>query len=74
MSDGLDGAILEAHERGDGRTLSGLYREAADRLERTGNIDAACFFLTQAYVFALETGLPTAKTLHGRLHSHGREE
>jgi hypothetical protein len=74
VHDRLDGEILAAHERGDVTALSDLYRQAADRLERTGDIDAACFFLTQAYVFALEYGLPAARTLHGRLVSYGREE
>ena len=48
--------------------------EAAGRLERAGDTDAACFFLTQAYVFALEGGLPAARHLHRRLAAHGREE
>jgi hypothetical protein len=74
MSDRLDEAILSAHERGDGKALAGLYEEAAGRLERAGDTDAACFFLTQAYVFALEGGLPAARHLHRRLAAHGREE
>ena len=39
-----------------------------------GEIDAACFFLTQAYVFALSAGAPQADALRARLQAHGREE
>ena len=36
-------------------------------------IDAACFFLTHAYVFALEAGASEAGVLHARLKAQGRE-
>ena len=52
----LNADILRAHETGDGTALAALYGKAADALEEAGNEDAACFFYTQAYVFALETG------------------
>ena len=48
--------------------------EAADTEEAAGDIDACCFYLTQAYVFALAGGLPEAGRLHARLLAHGREE
>jgi hypothetical protein len=51
-----------------------LYAEAGDRAEAAGEIDAACFFLTHAYVFALASGAPEADALHARLLTHGREE
>ena len=70
----LDAALIEAHHRGDHRRLARLYAGAADLAEREGAVDECCFFLTQAYVFALETGAPEAKDLHTRLLAHGREE
>lgn len=66
----LEQAILAAHEAGDRRALAALYASAAERLD---DLDAACFFLTQAYVFALEAGAPEAAPLHARLKAHGRE-
>jgi len=71
---GLDAALIAAHEAGDGVRLVGLYTQAADEAEMAGDKDAACFFLTQAYVFALETGASAAGSLHQRLKAHGREE
>jgi hypothetical protein len=69
MSD-LDTAMIHAHETGDRRALIGLCAEAADRMNE---IDAACFFLTHAYVFALEAGASEAGVLHARLKAQGRE-
>lgn len=66
----LEEAILAAHAAGDRRALAALYARAADSLT---DLDAACFFLTQAYVFALEAGAPEAAPLHARLKAHGRE-
>ena len=54
---GLDAALLQAHAASDTPLLSRLYTEAADRAEAEGKTDAACFYLTHAYVFALEAGL-----------------
>lgn len=70
----LDTALIAAHEAGDQPRLVALYREAADRAEAVGEVDAACFYLTQAYVFALAAGAPEAGALHARLLARGREE
>ena len=67
---GLHAALMAAHEAGDGAGLARLYERAA---ETAGDVDAACFFLTHAYVHALEAGDPRARHLHGRLKAHGRE-
>jgi len=72
--DDLDHRLLQAHARGDNRALIGLYTEAADMNEARQDIDAACFYLTHAYVFALDTGAPEARELHRRLKDRGREE
>ncbi len=70
----LDAALIAAHEVGDHVRLVALYAQAADRAEAAGEADACCFFLTQAYVFALVTGAAEATALHARLLARGREE
>ena len=69
MSD-LDDRLLAAHSRGDIAGLVALYAEAADA---TDDVDRACFYLTHAYVFALESGDARARELALRLAAHGRE-
>ena len=75
MSDraALDAALLKAHAAGDAARLVALYTEAADVEEAGGDIEAACFYLTHAYVFALEAGLAEAALLNKRLVAHGRD-
>lgn len=70
----LDADLLAAHAAGDQPALVRLYAEAGDAAEAAGEIDAACFFLTHAYVFALASGAAEAGALHARLLAHGREE
>ena len=72
--DRLDRQMLAAHARDDLGALVGLYTQAADLSEQAQNIDAACFYLTHAYIFALDTGADEAKELHARLKARGREE
>ncbi len=69
MSD-LDTRLLRAHEAGDGPALVTLYQEAADQAADT---DAACFYLTHAYVFALELDHPDVPVIRARLVAEGRE-
>lgn len=66
----LNAAIMRAHAAGDGRALSRLYERAADR---AGGDGACAFFLTQAWVHALEAGACEAEALRGRLRAMGRE-
>ncbi|WP_204114019.1 hypothetical protein [Shimia biformata] len=70
MSD-LHRRLLDAHARDDRAALVTLYSEAANQAISE---DAAGFFLTQAYVFALETGHPDRAALHDRLKAMGRED
>lgn len=70
MNEALHEAMLAAHEVHDSAALIRLYTEAADI---SNDLDAACFFLTHAYVFALEAGAPEASALRARLIDHGRE-
>ena len=66
----LDAAMIAAHAAHDQAALIRLYTQAADE---ANDLDAACFFLTHAYIFALESGAPEASGLHARLVKHGRE-
>ena len=70
----LDAALISAHESGDHNELVSLYARAADLAEASGDSDAMCFYLTQAFVFALETGASEANAIHARLKAEGREE
>ena len=74
MSLTLEQAIDAAHRASDLPKLARLYRDAALEKEEAGEIDAACFFLTHAYVFALEAGDPLAAELNRRLAAHGRDD
>ena len=70
MSD-LDQRLLAAHAADDRQALVTLYTRAAD----TAHDDAARgFYLTHAYVFALDTGHPEANRLRTRLRAMGRED
>jgi hypothetical protein len=66
----LDAQMIAAHEAADRPGLIRLYTQAADL---ANSLDAACFYLTHAYVFALEAGAAEAQVLHARLVQHGRE-
>ncbi len=68
----LDRALLQAHEDKDSAALVRLYTLAGDQAEDAGNIDAACFYLTHAFVFALEAGMPEARALNRRLAARDR--
>ncbi|TDK50778.1 hypothetical protein [Antarcticimicrobium luteum] len=68
MSD-LDTRLLDAHAAGDHAALVALYTEAADR----AGDDARYFYLTHAYVYALEAGHALAPALRARLVAAGRE-
>ena len=69
----LEAALLDAHEHGDHHALVTLYKEAGTLKEQAGDIDAACFYYTHAYVYALETGDAASQDLLGKLVSHGRD-
>lgn len=58
----LDAALLAAHEAGDRPALIALYTRAAE-----GDGPGAAFYLTHAYVFALEAGDARAMPLRARL-------
>ncbi len=70
----LEARLLTAHGARDQAALVGLYAEAGDVAEAVGDVDAACFYLTHAFVFALDEGDVRAVELHARLKARGREE
>lgn len=70
----LQDALLAAHGTGDDERLAALYEQAGDFSEAAGAIDEACFFLTQALVFALVSGAPRQRAIRERLHAYGRED
>ena len=65
----LDARLLEAHARDDRAALIALYTEAAD-FANTDEVRG--FYLTHAFVFALESGAPEAPALRARLQEMGR--
>ncbi len=65
---GLDAALLAAHVSGDRAKLVTLYAEAAD-----AHAEAQAFYLTHAYVFALEAGDARAAALRERLVALGAD-
>jgi len=70
MNDTLDFKLLKAHARQDKSTLVDLYTKAADAAPTD---DARYFFMTHAYIFALDTNHSTAGSLFKKLKSAGRE-
>jgi hypothetical protein len=69
----LDRLLIAAHEQDDSAALVQLYTEAADQAETAGDVQATCFYLTHAFVFALQSGDRAADPLNLRLFNYGRE-
>lgn len=70
--DTLNSALLQAHRVDDIEALVYLYTDAADAEEHESNVDAACFYLTHALVYALQAGLDEHAALRARLQAYGR--
>ena len=70
----LNDQVLKAHEVGDQATLIDIYHMLGQEELAAEKVTSACFLLTQAYVYALESGDPRANEIHKILKSHGREE
>lgn len=68
----LDKALLKAHAEEDTPQLVTLYERAAEDAFARQDTDAACFYLTHAFVFALESGHSAAPELNRRLAERGR--
>jgi hypothetical protein len=70
----LQADMLAAHDADDPRALPPLYLEAAMLREGQGDIDAACFFYTHTYVYALDCGnREIAAQAQAKLKTHGRD-
>ncbi|MEE9313238.1 MAG: hypothetical protein V3V02_01185 [Rhizobiaceae bacterium] len=69
----LDKEILRAHDEGDSYKLAELYSEAARIKKHAGEMNAAGFLRTQAFVFALESAHPLEGELRKALVVDGRE-
>ena len=67
----LHDRLMAAHAANDIGALVALYSEAADA---SADDNSRAFFLTHAYVFALEMAHPKTATLKARLVRMGREE
>ena len=70
MDVALDALILNAHAKDDRAALVTLYSRAADLAK---DVDAECFFLTYANIFALELDYASQAQLRARLVAYGRE-
>ena len=70
----LNEKVLQAHEDGDRSTLVDVYDMLGQEELAQGQVTSACFLLTQAYVYALESDDSRAPKIHKILKSHGREE
>lgn len=69
----LDEQIRASHRRGDLTALARDYAEGGELFARTGRIDAACFYWTQAWILALDAGDAALETrTHARLARFGR--
>lgn len=67
--------MLQAHDQNDLKALPPLYLAAAQLRESQGDIDAACFFYTHAYVYALDCGdREVADEARSSLKTHGRDK
>jgi len=69
---GLHAELLLAHSEYEPVKLAQLYTLCADTAERYSDINAACFYLTHALVYALEGGMDEYKDLIARLEAYGR--
>ena len=63
----LDRQIQADHRRGDLAALARDYAAGGDLYARTGRIDAACFYWTQAWILALDAG---DASLEAETHAH----
>ena len=66
----LESDLLKAHDQGDGAALVALYARAAQMAKADQDIDRAGFYLTHAWIFALECGHPKANAIRDELRQH----
>lgn len=66
----LDEQLLAAHAADNKEALVSLYTQAADIAEALDDNSAARFYLTHAYIFALDIGHAEYVTLQARLDAY----
>ena len=67
-------AFAEALTKGDYGVVIALYCDEARAKMASGDIDAGCFYLTHAYVYALEADAAEVEDIRAELVKYGREE
>ena len=72
--DRLNSKILNAHKNGNISILVDIYVMLGNEELKKSAIKSGCFLLTQAFVYALESGDCRAKEIREILISYGREE
>ena len=71
--DRLNATIAAAHDAGRLDSLASSYALGGSLYADQGETDAACFYWTQAYIFALDAGVePLAEAMHAKLEAFGR--
>lgn len=70
----LNAEVLQAQETGNSAALVKIYKDLGDGELVAGRELEGAYLLTQAYVYALEAGLPIAQEIHKILAALGREE
>ncbi len=70
----LNKAAIIAHTSQDIPTLANIYEKYGLLKIKERDLESACFYLTNAYAFALEAGLQSATEIHKVLRHHGRED
>lgn len=71
--DALDARIRQAHSAGELQALATSYAKGGALYEGQQETQAACFYWTQAYVFALDAGDDgLALAMHEKLSAFGR--
>ena len=70
----LDLDITEAYQKKQMDKVCSLYYEAANYFENKADIEAACFFCTQAPVMALEENHDLKEKIIYKLEKYGRSK
>ena len=70
----LNVTAIRAHQNQDISALAEIYQAYGHSRIEQNDIESGCFYLSNAYAFALEAGLETAPEIRKLLMHYGREE
>ena len=70
----IDMDISDAFQKKQMDKVCSLYYEAANYFEKKADIEAACFFYTQAFVMALEENHDLKEKIIYKLEKYGRSK